>query len=264
MVAVVLAGTLLVWTFGFAVRTVLPSAVMQGADITTLSARLSFWADRLAYGNPNWAGSTSDRIAFDREVRRTDPEHRAIWVWMQRCAKDEGSAAMLPVLEQLRELVWRERIGAAQRAASSYAELQIFTWLSIFTGLITMVLVAFSATEFGRGETPLARTIRALAVIFPVVGTSLAAVAAFYAPREELARASQLLASMRQTHATIVVEVAELACPHESPTARDAYFAAVRGWSRQVEQARAATEAAALSALRTEGSSQAGESARPK
>jgi hypothetical protein len=108
---------------------------------------------------------------------------------------------------------------------------------------------------------PLARAIRALAVIFPVVGTSLAAAAAFYTPREELARASQLLASMRQAHATIVVEVAELACPHES---RDAYFAAVRGWSRQVEQTRAAAEAAALSALRTEGSSRTGESAKPE
>jgi hypothetical protein len=61
---------------------------------------------------------------------------------------------MLPVLQQLREVVWRERIGAAQRAASSYAELQLFTWLGIVIGLITTVLVAFSATEFGRGAAP--------------------------------------------------------------------------------------------------------------
>ncbi|WP_203076124.1 hypothetical protein [Falsiroseomonas ponticola] len=264
LLILIVASTVVATGFAAAVRTVMPYSAVRALEIdpSSLTARLVDWA--IAVGP---SGSSDGSQAADlrsdgqgeRERRSAMGEADVIDQWMDACkravqallprdAQAPTLGTSFPELDRIARTVFLERVGAAQRAETSYAELQLFTWLSIGLGLLTTVLVAFSATEFGRGDGRVARGIRVLAVIFPAVGTSLAAIAAFYAPREELARSSQLLATLRQAHVQIAIDLPRIACPTDAAT-RTAYLTAIGGWNRRFEEARAAAEAAALSAI---------------
>jgi hypothetical protein len=160
---------------------------------------------------------------------------------------------VLPVARDLRLLstsMVRGRADNAVTAAGAYTALQISTWAAIFLGLATTVLVSLGSTEFGKGDSRSSRTIRVLAIIFPALGTAAAAFTAFYAPREDLARSSQALASFRQVHDQIASEIGPLECPVSTDAvAGREIFVRVAGWKKSLKDARTVAEAAALAAV---------------
>jgi hypothetical protein len=279
LLIVIVASTALATGFAAAIRTVLPPQAVRALDIdpSSMPGRLVAWATAIGEPGLPFGGGVGDQRSEgqgEREQRSAMGEQSVIDQWMQMCKRQLhtilGQGASVdtvrdgdfPELDRIARTMFLERVGAAQRAATSYAELQLFTWLAIGLGLLTTVLVAFSATEFGRGDGGLARSIRVLAVIFPAVGTSLAAIAAFYAPREELARSSQLLATLRQVHVQIAVDLPRVACPTDAAT-RNTYLTAITAWNRRFEEARAAAEAAALSAIDPSRQSGGGRGSEP-
>jgi hypothetical protein len=90
---------------------------------------------------------------------------------------------------------------------------EVATLLSIAIGMITTILVSVSSTEFGRGDGPPQRLIRVFAIIFPALGTAVAAVISFYGPQGEWVQASRTLASETQLHDQIALTVWKLSCP---------------------------------------------------
>ena len=160
--------------------------------------------------------------------------------------------AVLPVAADLRFLSTSIVIGRAENAVAvsdSYLALQVATLLAIFLGLVTTVLVSLSSTEFGRGDSQVARIIRILAIVFPALGTATAAVAAFYAPGETHSRASQALAGFRQVHDQIAGDLGALACPSSSePAAGSELVNKLAVWKKSLRDAQTVKEAAALAA----------------
>src|SRR5204863_4856557 len=90
------------------------------------------------------------------------------------------------------------RFQSQERAGTAYSLWQYCTLLTIALGMVTTILVSLSSTEFGRGEAPVARAIRTLALLFPILGTATAAVVAFYNPQTSWTQANRTLASATQ------------------------------------------------------------------
>ena len=138
------------------------------------------------------------------------------------------------ILELSRAITF-QRQDLAARAATSYWSLQLIQWFIIAVGLTTTILVSFSATEFGKGDAPLARTIRILAIIFPALGTAAAAVNSFYSPRDEMTRANHTLASLSQLHGQIVTETWLLACAKDNTTPSKILGDKLADWSKRYQ-----------------------------
>ncbi|ABF12345.1 hypothetical protein Rmet_5486 (plasmid) [Cupriavidus metallidurans CH34] len=160
--------------------------------------------------------------------------------------------AVLPAATDLRFLSKSLLIGRGENAlaaANAYLVLQIATLVAIALGLATTVLVSLSSTEFGKGDGRTARAIRILAIVFPALGTATAAVAAFYAPGQSYARASQALAGFRQVHDQIASDLGELTCPTSSdPGAANDLSAKLAGWKKSLRDVQSLAQAAALAA----------------
>jgi hypothetical protein len=105
-----------------------------------------------------------------------------------------------------------QRRDLAGTVDASYSSLQVIQLTIILIGLVTTILVSISSTEFGKGDTPTARTIRILAIVFPALGTAAAALNSFYSPRDEMTRASHTLASLSQLHGQIAVGIWSIPC----------------------------------------------------
>jgi hypothetical protein len=86
-------------------------------------------------------------------------------------------------LIRLSKYISSERSQLRYNVNNSSRFYQISTIITISLGLITTVLVSLSSTEFGRGQTKAAKSIRVLAIVFPALGTASAAIIAFYNPQ---------------------------------------------------------------------------------
>jgi hypothetical protein len=162
--------------------------------------------------------------------------------------------SVLPVageLAFLSESIARARVDSAQDAATAYRNLQIGTWGAILLGLATTVLVSLSSTEFGKGDGTIPRCIRVFAIVFPALGTAVAAITAFYAPRESLSRSSQALVSFRQIHDQIASDLSEVPCPSEEEAAsgKGDIVRKLAEWKKGIRDARALADAAGLAAV---------------
>jgi len=116
-------------------------------------------------------------------------------------------------LIQLSKALSEQRVRLMPKVRSTYFFWQLATLISIAIGMITTILVSVSSTEFGRGDGPPQRLIRMLAIIFPALGTAMAAVISFYSPQAEWGQASRTLASETQLHEEMALTVWKLTCP---------------------------------------------------
>jgi len=286
IIALVFALVLMSMVLAFGIRAVFPQPGHALDEPTVVDAVVNWAYGGDTFGPPKGQPET--------ELMAARVNHDAIESWIERCTakllldpvnrtyvKDSfgrngeeyaNSASnrltqqtILPVARELGLLstsIVRGRADNALTAAKAYTTLQVSTWAAILLGLATTVLVSLGATEFGKGESRTARTIRILAIIFPALGTAAAAVTAFYAPREDLARSSQALASFRQVHDQIASELGPLNCPAPRDAAANKEMAArVADWKKSLKDARSVAEAAALAAVdpaRGQGQGQAG------
>lgn len=160
--------------------------------------------------------------------------------------------AVLPAATDLRFLSTSILIGRGENAvaaANAYLALQIATLVAISLGLATTVLVSLSSTEFGKGDGRTARAIRIFAIVFPALGTAVAAIAAFYAPGESRARASQGLAGFRQVHDQIASDLGALPCPSSSAqTAETELSVKLASWKKSLQDAQSVAQAVTLAA----------------
>lgn len=120
-------------------------------------------------------------------------------------------------LMALNNSLTRQRSYLDRKMKSSYNFLEIATIVTISIGLITTILVSISSTEFGRGDGTQQRTIRILAIVFPALGTAVAAVIAFYSPQAQWTQASRTLASITQLHSQMALGVWKLPCLKPDP-----------------------------------------------
>ncbi|MCE7538708.1 hypothetical protein LZV44_04105 [Klebsiella variicola] len=162
--------------------------------------------------------------------------------------------SILPIASDLISLskgIFSARIENATNATEAYVRLQVSIWSTVLLGFATTVLVSLSSTEFGQEKSVLGRVIRVLAIILPALGTAVAAISAFYAPREDLARSSQALASLRQIHSQIASEIGPTPCPNAIDAAQNKGEIAVKlvSWKKMLRDARTLAEAAALAAV---------------
>ncbi|WP_157650742.1 hypothetical protein [Burkholderia ubonensis] len=95
------------------------------------------------------------------------------------------------------------RITQAEKAKNHHVIEQVVTWITIFLGLATTIIVALSSSELFK-ENPKTRTwLRIGAIAFPAIGTAAAAVVAFYNPAASFTRASHALLSLQQLQGQI-------------------------------------------------------------
>jgi hypothetical protein len=141
---------------------------------------------------------------------------------------------------QLSRILVGERVDLSKKVRDLYSELQWMQWIIIVIGFFTTALVAVSATEFGKGDGRAAKSIRILAVVFPALGTAVAALNAFYAPREQYGQATHTLASLVQLHHQIAVETLGSLCTDEND-ARKAFELKLVQWNKRYQDIAAVT-----------------------
>jgi hypothetical protein len=110
-------------------------------------------------------------------------------------------------LLDLGRLLSTEKEGFSKKVAETYNVFRNTTILTIILGFLTTVLVSLSSTEFGRGNSIVARIVSILAIVFPALGTATAAMIAFYAPQAEWNQASRSFASITQLYKQIQLQV---------------------------------------------------------
>ena len=270
LIAVITALTILWLVAAASIRIILPQPNSNSDDgiLNTIAT----------WGYQNQPSEFS--VLRDPEYQAAIMDDDAIVLWIRKCAtrllddpqfnskvkdrldssnenlslKDLVVVRILPIasdLQTLSESLIQARITNAKKAADAYYLLQVSILITIALGLATTVLVSLSTTEFGQEKSTLGRVIRVFAIILPAVGTAVAAISAFYAPREDLARSSQALASVRQIHDQIASEIGAIQCPTPAEAGQNVGEIALKlyAWKKLVLDARSLAEAAALAAV---------------
>lgn len=146
-------------------------------------------------------------------------------------------------LIRLSKYISSERLQLRYNVNNSSRFYQISTIITISLGLITTVLVSLSSTEFGRGQTKAAKSIRVLAIVFPALGTASAAIIAFYNPQAEMNNASHTSANLAQLHNQITLGIAGAKCPKKQDDDGDkALHEKVLQWEKRYEDIETAAE----------------------
>jgi hypothetical protein len=115
---------------------------------------------------------------------------------------------------QLSYAMRNQRIEIGRKTNESNLELQYIQWITILIGLVTTVVVSVSSTElFGKVDTPLGRGLRFLAIFLPALGTAVAAINAFYNPRDDWNKAANALANLAQLHGQMSIGIWSVKCP---------------------------------------------------
>jgi hypothetical protein len=143
---------------------------------------------------------------FPKDVKRLSPDQRAILA--------------------LNRSISFEREKYRLRADGAESQLRWLTFIGIGMGMITTIVVSMSSTEFGRGAGRVQTLLRLLAISFPIIGTAVSGVIAFYSPQEKWNQARRTLASLTQLHAQMAVGVWNLKCDLD-----DGARKTVDGWS---------------------------------
>jgi len=102
-----------------------------------------------------------------------------------------------------------QRIDLVRNANSSYSQLQYLQWLTILLGLVTTVVVSVSSAQtFGDSK-----GLRFTAILLPALGTAVAALSAFYNPRDDWNKSANTLANLAQLHGQISSGIWLMDCP---------------------------------------------------
>ncbi len=153
---------------------------------------------------------------------------------------------------QLSRTILGQRQDLFRTVDSSYSSLQIIQLTIILIGLVTTILVSVSSTEFGKGDTSTAKTIRILAIVFPALGTAAAALNSFYSPRDEMTRASHTLASLAQLHGQIAVGIWSVACATDMTDSKD-FKVILTDWGKRYQDILTVGDATSSSGDRSAG-----------
>lgn len=137
-------------------------------------------------------------------------------------------------VNSLSAILFRHRVELDARVKATYEIMEIATIATILIGLMTTILVSISATEFGRGDGLRQRIIRIAAIVFPALGTAVAAVIAFYSPQAQWSQASRTLASLTQLHSQMALAVWKLPCiDQDSDPNRAGVLAQIDEWANR-------------------------------
>jgi hypothetical protein len=107
---------------------------------------------------------------------------------------------------------------------------------SIVVGMITTIIVAISATDYGKDRIE----IRILAIVLPALTTAAAAAFAFYGPQFAWSQAARTLSSLSYLHGQMALEIWEVEADD-----RDGLAKKLADWSKRfldIQTIAAATE----------------------
>jgi hypothetical protein len=266
MVLVGATALLAGWTAAAVRQTFPPPVAGQGepAQQASVWAGLAIWAHAIRPADrPSHAGLSefqADWLATGlaaREGAAAAVDDAPLREFADRChlvaprPNAQSDTLLAPPVRDLvalgNALYW-ERFIAAARIEDNTARRSFFTWAGILIGLITTVLVGVRAATFASGTGFWPGTITVLAIAFPAIGTAVAAIAAFYAPADEIARSTQHLAALRRVHVQIATEASTVPCD-----TRESVLTGVAtklpAWFRLYQEAQAAALAANASAI---------------
>jgi len=136
-----------------------------------------------------------------------------------------------PIFDHIKPLMnalYDARVLLADDIGNSFNILKWATIASILIGLGTTIFAGLRSLEdkvLNAGAT----AVKILAVVFPAVGTAVAALAAFYAPRDDLLRISQSLAPLQQLNAEVQVWLSRAQCPVDAD-GRTKILQKLEGW----------------------------------
>lgn len=117
----------------------------------------------------------------------------------------------------LSSALFLERTNGAERANQAFKSLERIQVATILIGLITTVLISLSSTDLLWES--LKSAVKILAIVFPAVGTALAALNAFYDPKNDLIRYGRNADAARQIHRQLALGVWELSCTSDPKSA---------------------------------------------
>lgn len=155
---------------------------------------------------------------------------------------------------QLSHYILDERVASEEELSHSYSLAQSIAIFSILISAATTILVGLSATEIGKQEGRLGKSIRVWVLIFPVLGTSISALAAFYDPNGALIRKNQTATAFRQLHFQISFAIPKMSCIKNDQEPKDA-TAMLDAWTQRLQELAATTSDSRAAAARAPSSS---------
>jgi len=211
-----------------------------------------------------WAQSLQPRAGAD-EAQAARETSLGIRQWLVRCslaAVDKYDIAqptnptdpLFDHLSQIANALYNDRLSLAKDIDSTFTVVEWGTIAGILIGMATTICAGLRSDDQALGTW--ARTVRILAIVFPALGTAVAAFAAFYGPREELLRASQSLVSLQQLHTEVQVGLSREPCPMDAD-GHTRILNKLVDWENKLIPLRPATTAARIGA-RAKDSSRAG------
>jgi hypothetical protein len=132
----------------------------------------------------------------------------------------------------LSDSIVRARIESANNAASSHSTMLWFQWSIVIIGALTTILISLkSIVTSDDALKRLSFHIGIAAILLSSIGTATAGLNSFFGPRESYLKAERSLASLRQLHSDIAVQIAAIReppgkqdrreCPSFDPAAKD-------------------------------------------
>jgi hypothetical protein len=234
-------GALALFILGSAaiIRNVAPE---PDAEASTVFSRAVVWAWSL--NPPAW-------LDEQRAARATNV---AIRSWSINCGfvsidANEKLLSSSPIYDRLRspaDALFYERSGLAREADNNFSVLEWATIASILIGLATTVFAGLRSDDEALGSWK--RTVSILAIVFPALGTAVAACAAFYGPREQLLRVSQSLVALQQLHTEMQNGLTHTPCP-TTEEERHSILQRLDGWEDKLIRERRENTAALLAAI---------------
>jgi hypothetical protein len=209
LLAVVGALALLALGSAAVIRLVVPNPEVVSAKLDSPVA----WAQSLQ--------SVRRAVADEEEAARET--NLAIKDWAFACnlvwfdvnqqkvlAVDPDATPMLERLARIQDDLFHNRSKLAGGIERENSKLQTLTMALILIGLATTVCAGLRSDDQTLGSW--AGTVRILAVVFPALGTAIAAVMSFYEPHQEILRVRSSLVSLQQLHNEVAALSTE-ACP---------------------------------------------------
>jgi len=207
LVAVIGALALLALGSAAAIRVVVPD---PQAVIATAFSGPVVWA----HGLERQAGLDEKQAARKAglTIREWAVKCRLSTVDEERDVVRPTNPSIFDHMKPLMNALYDARVLLADDIGNSFDILKWATIASILIGLGTTICAGLRSLD-DRVLGDWANAVKILAVVFPAVGTAVAALAAFYAPRDDLLRISQSLAPLQQLNAEVQVWLSRAQCP---------------------------------------------------
>jgi len=164
----------------------------------------------------------------------------------------------------LSDSITRGRIESATNASVNYSNMFWFQIAIVSIGAITTILISIKSiapADNAPTAVSLSLWVGILAIIFSSVGTATSALNSFYGPRESYLKNERSLASLRQLHSDIAVQVASVTdaehpdkCPRLDPARKDdPYSKQIQDWTNKLGAILNATDSGSSSSQSTGG-----------